>query len=61
MNEMQNRTKISFCVKQPLPFCFWIKGAPREGLGGGGLSWPCACTAATRYTLHRDIASLMKV
>ena len=34
MHEMQNWMKIVFCVKPPnLPFCWRIKGAPREVFG----------------------------
>ena len=49
MHEKQNRTKIAFCVKPPLPFILLAdKGAPREIFFGGGLSWPsdgtdCKC------------------
>ena len=37
MNEMQNRMKISFCVKPPLPSILLADkwGAPREVFGGG--------------------------
>ena len=38
MDEMQNRMKITFCVKPPnLPFCLRIKGTPREVLGGASV------------------------
>ena len=39
MHEMQNRMKIAFCVKPPLPSDLLVdkKGpAPREVFGGGG-------------------------
>ena len=45
MHQMQNRMKISFCVKPPLPSILLAdKGAPRE-VFDGGLSWPSAGTA----------------
>ena len=44
MHDMQNRMKIAFCVKPPLPSILLAdKGAPRE-VFGGGLSWPSAGT-----------------
>ena len=36
MHELQNRMKIAFCVKPPLPSILLAdKGAPREVFGGG--------------------------
>ena len=41
MHEMQNRMKITCCVKLPLPsILLAVKEAPREVFGG--LSWPSA-------------------
>ena len=37
MHEMQNRMKIAFCVKPPLPSILLAdRGGPREVFGGGG-------------------------
>ena len=45
MQEMQNRMKIAFCVKSPLPSILLAdKRGPRE-VFGEGLSWSSASTA----------------
>ena len=47
MHEMQNRMKIAFCVKPPLPSILLAdkRGPHVKFSGGGGLSWPSAGTA----------------
>ena len=45
MHEMQNRMKIAFCVKPPLPSILLAdKEGPHLKFSGGGLSWPSAGT-----------------
>ena len=59
MHEMQNRMKIAFCVKPPLPSILLAnKGGPSSSFRGGGLNSPSAGAGFCPPLLIVDVGRL---